>query len=87
MRYQHHSLLVWFRYGSGILLAIAFFRIIYGIKLKYILMFLYGIVFILAIFTPKEFWAIAFDAGGVTTGAISVPFIVALRCWCSNHKK
>lgn len=64
--------------GSGILLALAYFRAIFGIKLKYVLMVLYGIVFALAIFTPKEFWAIAFDSGGVATGAISVPFIVAL---------
>lgn len=66
------------QFGSGILLAAAFFRIVFGIKLKYILMVLYGVVFVLAIFVPKEFWAIAFDSGGVTTGAISVPFIMAL---------
>ena len=56
----------------------AFLRSRFNIKLKYILMVLYGISFILLAFTPKEFWAIAFDSGGVTTGAISVPFIVAL---------
>lgn len=64
--------------GSGLLLAAAYFRMIFGIKLKYVLMVMYGIIFILSIFTPREFWAIAFDSGGVTTGAISVPFIVAL---------
>lgn len=64
--------------GSGILLAIAFFRNKLKIKLKYILMVLYGLAFILTIFTPKSFWAIAFDAGSVATGAISVPFIVAM---------
>lgn len=71
--------------GSGVLLAAAFFRILFGIKLKYILMVLYGIVFVLTIFTPKNFWAIAFDAGGVATGAISVPFIVAMRSWCNGY--
>ncbi len=64
--------------GSGLLLAIAFFRIKFGMKLKYILMILYAIVFLLVIFCPKEFWAVAFDSGGVTTGAVSVPFIVAI---------
>ncbi len=64
--------------GSGILLAIAYFRVVFNIKLKYVLMVLYAIAFILAFFSPKEFWAIAFDSGGVTTGAISVPFIVAI---------
>lgn len=64
--------------GSGLLLAIAFFRNRLRIKLKYILMVLYGLVFVLTLFTPKSFWAIAFDAGSVATGAISVPFIVAM---------
>ncbi len=64
--------------GSGVLLALAFFRNRFKIKLKHILMVLYGLVFVLTIFTPKYFWAIAFDAGSVATGAISVPFIVAM---------
>lgn len=64
--------------GSGVLLSAAFIRIVFNINIKYILMVLYGIAFALSIFVPKEFWAIAFDAGGVATGAISVPFIVAL---------
>lgn len=64
--------------GSAFLLALAFFRNKFKIKLKYILMVLYGLAFLLTIFTPKEFWAIAFDAGSVATGAVSVPFIVAM---------
>ena len=34
-------------------------------------------IFLLLIFVPKSFWAVAFDASGVTTGAISVPFIMS----------
>ena len=34
-------------------------------------------VFLLSAFVPKEFLAVAFDAGGVTTGPITVPFIMA----------
>ena len=33
--------------------------------------------FFLSIFVPNEFVAVAFDAGGVTTGPITVPFIMA----------
>lgn len=64
--------------GVGIFLAIAFFRIRVKIKLKYILCFLYFITFLIALFVPKEFLAIAFDSGGATTGPMAVPFIIAL---------
>lgn len=73
--------------GSGFLLAIGYLRMKKGIKLKYILMFLYAITFLLACFTPKEFWAIAFDSGGVATGAVSVPFIMALGAGAASLKK
>ena len=35
-------------------------------------------IFLLAAFVPKEFLAVAFDSGGVTTGPMTVPFIMAL---------
>ena len=38
----------------------------------------YGLVFVLAAFVPREFLAVAFDSGGVTTGPMTVPFIMAL---------
>ena len=38
----------------------------------------YAVVFLLALFVPEEFLAVAFDSGGVTTGPITVPFIMAL---------
>lgn len=64
--------------GVGIFLIISVFRIIFGIKLKYILVFFYALAFILAIFVPETILPIAFDSGGVTTGPITVPFIMAL---------
>lgn len=64
--------------GVGIFLVIAFLRIIFKINISYLLFFFYTSVFILATFVPKEFWSIAFDSGGVTTGPITVPFIIAL---------
>ena len=64
--------------GVGIMLVIAMLRMVFKIKLKYLLLFFYSIVFILAFFVPKSFLALSFDSGGVTTGPMTVPFIMAL---------
>lgn len=64
--------------GVGIFLVISFLRIFIQIKLSYVLIGFYLLVFILAAFTHKSFLAVAFDSGGVTTGPITVPFIMAL---------
>ena len=64
--------------GVGIFLVVAMLRTLFQIKLHYILTLLYLIVFILAAFTNKDFLSVAFDSGGVTTGPITVPFIMAL---------
>ena len=64
--------------GVGLFLVIAFLRMLLGIALPKLLVVFYGIVFVLAAFVPKEFLAVAFDSGGVTTGPITVPFIMAL---------
>ncbi|NLK27073.1 MAG: DUF1538 domain-containing protein [Clostridiales bacterium] len=64
--------------GVGIFLVISFLRILFQIKLSHILIGLYLLVFLLAIFTHENFLAVAFDSGGVTTGPITVPFIMAL---------
>ncbi len=70
--------------GVGIFLAIAVLRIILKINLSYLLMGLYGILIILSFFVPKEFLAVAFDSGGVTTGPITVPFIMAMGVGLSS---
>ena len=64
--------------GVGIFLATAVIRIIFKINLSNILSVLYLIVLVLAFFVPKDFLAVAFDSGGVTTGPITVPFIMAM---------
>ena len=64
--------------GVGAFLVVAMLRILFGIKLKYLLMGFYAVVFTLAFFVDPDFWAIAFDSGGVTTGPMTVPFIMAL---------
>ena len=64
--------------GVGIFLAFSLIRIIFHINLKWVLIFCYVAVFVLAAFVPEDFLAIAFDSGGVTTGPMTVPFILAL---------
>ena len=63
--------------GVGLFLVAAMLRMLFGVPLKYLLFAFYGIVFILAFFIPRSFLAVAFDAGGVTTGPMTVPFIMA----------
>lgn len=70
--------------GVGIMLVVAMLRIVFKIKLKYLLVFFYAIVFILAFFVPKSFLALSFDSGGVTTGPMTVPFIMALGVGVSS---
>ena len=64
--------------GVGLFLVVAMLRILFKWKLSYLLIVFYVIVFGLAIFGPKQFLAVAFDSGGVTTGPMTVPFIMAL---------
>lgn len=64
--------------GVGVFLAVALLRILFGIALAPILFIFYTIIVILALFVPKNFLAVAFDSGGVTTGPMTVPFIMAL---------
>ena len=64
--------------GVGFLLVVAFLRMLLSIALPKLLVVFYALIFVLAAFVPKEFLAVAFDSGGVTTGPITVPFIMAL---------
>ena len=70
--------------GVGIFLVIALLRILFQWRLSYILIGLYLLVFIFGAFVPENFIAVAFDSGGVTTGPITVPFILALGVGISS---
>lgn len=63
--------------GVGVFLLIALLRMLFSIALPHLLVFCYAIVFILTLFVPKDFLAVAFDSGGVTTGPMTVPFIMS----------
>ena len=64
--------------GVGFFLSLAVIRIRKQISLSVILIVLYIFALILSIFVPGNFFAVAFDSGGVTTGPMTVPFIMAM---------
>jgi len=63
--------------GVGFFLVVAVLRMLFGIALPRMLLVFYIVVFVLAYFVPGDFLAVAFDSGGVTTGPMTVPFIMA----------
>ncbi|WP_188456479.1 DUF1538 domain-containing protein [Virgibacillus oceani] len=81
------SLVVVVSVGIGLLIATGLVRTVYNFPLYKLLTILYLIIFALAIFTSPEFLAISFDASGATTGALTVPFILALALGISSLKK
>ncbi len=64
--------------GVGAFLALCMLRILFSVSLRLLLIVFYAIVFLLACFTQPGLLSIAFDSGGVTTGPMTVPFIMAL---------
>jgi len=67
--------------GVGLFLVIALLRILFKVPLSILLLIFYAIVFAIAILAPdsiRPFIPVGFDSGGVTTGPITVPFILAL---------
>ena len=64
--------------GVGLFLVVALLRILLRIRMAWLLLGCYALVFILAQFVPEAFLAVAFDSGGVTTGPMTVPFILSL---------
>ena len=64
--------------GVGFFLVVATQRVKLGIPLRRLLLIFYLLVFALAAFAPGNFIPVSFDSGGVTTGPITVPFIMAL---------
>jgi len=79
-------LLVTVGVGVGFFLAMCMLRIIFGIKLRWILLVSYAVVFTLSTFSPAGFLSVAFDSGGVTTGPMTVPFILALGVGIANTR-
>lgn len=69
--------------GVAVLVSVGMLRIVYSIGLNKVLLVLYGLIFIIAIFVDSFYLSVAFDASGSTTGALTVPFILALASGAS----
>lgn len=63
--------------GVGLFLVLAALRVLFRWRLRYMLMILYAVTFIVGIFS-NDYLATAFDASAVTTGPITVPFLLAI---------
>ncbi|MCI9023127.1 MAG: DUF1538 domain-containing protein [Dorea sp.] len=74
----NHILIFAVAFGVGFFLAIAVLRMLFSISLPPLLIVFYLIVFGLAFLVPEDFLAVAFDSGGVTTGPMTVPFIMSM---------
>jgi len=81
---QRTTLIISISLGVGFFVAASMLRIIYGIPSKHMLFVGYLIVVLLAFFIPVEYLAISFDSGGVTTGPVTVPVILALGIGISS---
>ena len=80
----NHILILAVAFGVGFFLMVAMMRMLFSRSLPSLLIVCYILVFILAFFVPKDFLAVAFDSGGVTTGPMTVPFIMALGVGVSS---
>ena len=70
--------------GVGLFMAVCMLRIVTGANLRWLLLGCYALIFLLAAFSDPDFLGIAFDSGGVTTGPMTVPFILAMGLGVSN---
>ena len=81
------SILVTVSIGIALMLALGLFRILYNISIKVFFWVIYGVILLLTLFSSPEFLAISFDASGATTGAMAVPFILALGVGVAAQNK
>ncbi len=75
---NRYILVLFVALGVAIFVTLAMLRIVLNVPIAYIFAGGYTLILILSYFTPTDFVPISFDAGGVTTGPITVPFILAL---------
>lgn len=70
--------------GVGIFVAVAMLRIIFNIQMVFLLAAVYSIIICLSFFVPAEFVPLAYDAGSVTTGALTTPMVISLALGLSS---
>lgn len=64
--------------GMGVSVSLALLRTILHIPISRLLFIGYFLIFILALAAPPQYFPISFDAGGMSTGPLIIPFILSL---------
>ena len=80
-------LIVMIALGVGLFVVIGLLRTVLGLKLRWVLIVFYGLVFLLVAFIGQSMASISFDASGATTGPLAVPFILAMGLGVSGSTK
>ena len=73
--------------GIASMVSIALIRIVFAWSIKTVLVVLYGVIFVLSFFVSKQMLAFSFDLSAVTTGVLSVPFLLALSLGITSKQK
>lgn len=73
--------------GTGVMLALGVARIVKNFPLNTVFILTYGVILVLALFSSSDMLAIGFDASGATTGALTVPLVLALSVGVAAMKK
>lgn len=83
---QNEILIYTVSLGVGIFLLIAVLRIVFNFSLTFLMVGFYALAFVLAFFVDESFLCLSFDSGGVTTGPMTVPFIMSIGAGVSAAK-
>ncbi len=73
--------------GLAVMMTLGMLRIVQGTRLRYVFLAAYGLILVLSLLSSPDFIAIAFDASGATTGALTVPLMLAMAGGISVFKK
>ena len=73
--------------GIAVMMTLGMMRILKSVPLKFVFLGAYGFIGLLSLFSSADFLAIAFDASGATTGALTTPFMLAIAAGVSAMKK
>ncbi|NLC96544.1 MAG: DUF1538 domain-containing protein [Erysipelotrichaceae bacterium] len=73
--------------GLALMMSLGLIRIVKSVKLNIVFTISYGIILLLSLISPEAYLAIGFDSSGATTGALTVPFMLAIATGVSRLKK
>ena len=70
--------------GVGLFVALALLRVVWGLRMVYLLAATYAVMLLLTLLAPADLAPLAYDAGSVTTGVLSAPVVLALALGLSS---